>query len=376
MTAASSTSEATSTVLSGGGEMGALMRQTDWAATPLGPVATWPQSLKTAVSILLDSRFGMYIAWGPQYVQIYNDGYRPILGATKHPRAMGNVASDTFAESWDIIRPMFEDVRRGIAVGSDDWMLPLDRFGYLEECFFTFSYSPIRDESGGVGGIHVTVTETTQRVLAARRLSALHALVESTFGKRTATEAALAAVAVLGETRGDVPFAMVYLLDGETHGLRLAASVGVEPGSVAAAPESWPLAAVLADGRIESVADIATRFAPIPSRIWPENVESAVVVPIRRAGEDAGCGVLVAGVSPRRAMDADYTKFFALAASHLATAIADTRVAEAERRLVDAERERLYAHFLQAPFPVAVFRGPTHVVELANPAALAVWGKT
>jgi PAS domain S-box-containing protein len=366
----------TSTVLSGGGEMGALMRATDWAATPLGPVEMWPQSLKTAVSILLDSRFGMYIAWGPKYAQIYNDGYRPILGATKHPRAMGNVASDTFAESWDIIGPMFDGVRRGTATGSEDWMLPLDRFGYLEECFFTFSYSPIRDESGGVGGVHVTVTETTQRVLAARRLRALHALAESSFGKRTADEAASAVAAVLGEARADVPFALVFLRDGEGPGLRLAASVGLEASSAARSPASWPLAAVLAARHLEVVDDLAARFERIPSGVWPEDVSTAVVLPIRRGGEDAACGVLVAAVSPRRALDAEYTDFFAQVSSHLARAIADTRAVEAERQLVEAERQRLYAHFLQAPFAVAVMRGPTHIVELANPVALALWGKT
>ena len=117
-------------VLAGGGEMGALMRRTDWSATPLGPIDGWPQSLRTAVSIMLDSRFGMYIAWGPRYVQLYNDAYRPILGSTKHPQALGNLASRTFAESWDIIGPMFDAVRGGSATGSDDWMLPLERHGF------------------------------------------------------------------------------------------------------------------------------------------------------------------------------------------------------------------------------------------------------
>lgn len=160
-------------VLIGGGEMGALMRSIDWAQTPVGPLETWPQSLRTALSILLESRFPMYLAWGPQFVQFYNDGYQLILGSTKHPAAMGRSAQLTFAESWHIIGPMFDGVMQGTAVGSEDWMLPLDRSGYLEECYFTFSYSPIRDESGGVGGVLVTVTETTGRVLSERRLRTL-----------------------------------------------------------------------------------------------------------------------------------------------------------------------------------------------------------
>ncbi len=159
--------------LLGGGEMGTLMRSLDWSQTPVGPVDSWPQSLKTAVSVVLESKFPMYIAWGEQYTQFYNDGYRPILGTTKHPQALGGSTRDTFAESWDIIGPMFADVRRGIPCGAEDWLLPLERHGYLEDCYFTFSYSPIRDESGQVGGILVTVVETTARVLGERRLQTL-----------------------------------------------------------------------------------------------------------------------------------------------------------------------------------------------------------
>ena len=367
--------------------MGTLMRSTDWASTPLGPVELWPQSLRTAVSILLDSKFGMYIAWGPEYAQLYNDRYRPILGSTKHPQALGNRASITFAESWNIIGPMFEDVRRGNAVGSEDWMLPLDRHGYLEECFFTFSYSPIRDESGGVGGIHVTVTETTSRVLAARRLRTLHQLSERSFGKRSADEACLAAASSLSTAREDVPFALLYLFSDDGEEARLAGSCGIEPSSKAVPPTlrmahdsrstaSWPLERLRDSRAISTVDDLGSRFGSIPSGCWPEDVNTAIMTPLTRGDQGARYGVLIAGVSPRRALDADYTEFFALLASHVATALADARELEDERKLVAAERERLYAHFLQAPFAVAVLKGPSLTVELANPAALSVWGKT
>src|SRR4051812_15972706 len=112
--------------LAGGGEMGALMRGMDWLRSTVGPVAHWPQSLRTAISIALQSRFGMYVAWGPDFTQFYNDAYRPILGSTKHP-AVGRAARETFRESWHIIGPLFEQVMQGEAVGADDWMLPLDR---------------------------------------------------------------------------------------------------------------------------------------------------------------------------------------------------------------------------------------------------------
>jgi len=120
--------------LAGGGEMGALMRSIDWSRTAVGPVEGWPQSLRTALSILLETGFPMYIAWGPGFTQFYNDGFRPILGSTKHPAAMGISTRITFAEIWDIIGPMFQGVMRGTPTTLVDFLLPLDRHGFIEDC--------------------------------------------------------------------------------------------------------------------------------------------------------------------------------------------------------------------------------------------------
>src|SRR5687768_766395 len=168
--------------------MGALMRTIDWSRTPVGPVETWPQSLRTALSILLETGFPMYIAWGPEFTQFYNDGYRPILGATKHP-AIGRGTPETFAEIWDLIGPMFRGVLEGRATTVVDFLLPLDRYGFTEECYFIFSYSPIREEGGRVGGVLVTVTETTTRVLGERRMATSQALAARTREARTVAEA-------------------------------------------------------------------------------------------------------------------------------------------------------------------------------------------
>lgn len=149
--------------ISGGGEMGALIRAYDWSTTSLGDPEDWPQSLKFAVSLMLDNPFGMYIAWGDDFIQLYNDSYRPILGSTKHPQALGISTRDTFSEIWYIIGSMFDDVMKGKAVGFPDFMLPLNRDGFTEECYFDFSYSPIRKENGEVGGVLVTVIETTNK---------------------------------------------------------------------------------------------------------------------------------------------------------------------------------------------------------------------
>ncbi|MEO6489369.1 MAG: PAS domain-containing protein [Ferruginibacter sp.] len=156
--------------LKGGGEMGEQIRAKDWSKTSLGDPAGWPQSLRTMVAVMLDNPFGMYIAWGDDYIQLYNDGYRPILGVTKHPYALGISTRETFEEIWHIIGPMFDGVLQGKAVGFPDFMLPLNRNGFVEECFFDFSYSPIRKDDGEVGGVLVTVLETTNKKIAEEAL--------------------------------------------------------------------------------------------------------------------------------------------------------------------------------------------------------------
>ncbi|HUM47545.1 MAG TPA: PAS domain-containing protein, partial [Chitinophagales bacterium] len=156
--------------LRGGGEMGELIRAKDWSKTSLGDPKDWPQSLRTMVAVMLDNPFGMYIAWGSEYIQLYNDGYRPILGATKHPGALGISSRETFSEIWHIIASMFDGVMKGKAVGFPDFMLPLNRYGFTEECYFDFSYSPIRKDDGAVGGILVTVIETTHKKKTEDRL--------------------------------------------------------------------------------------------------------------------------------------------------------------------------------------------------------------
>ena len=166
--------------LQGGGEMGELIRSVDWSQTPIGPVDTWPQSLRLSVSIILSTPFPMYIAWGKEYTQLYNDGYRPILGTTKHPQAMGTSTRETFAEIYHIVGPMFNDVMKGKAIWAPDFMYVLERNGYPEECFFDFAYSPIYNEDGSAGGVLVTVIEKTENFKNLKKLEEInHTLLNS-----------------------------------------------------------------------------------------------------------------------------------------------------------------------------------------------------
>src|SRR3954447_17239593 len=200
--------------LSGGGEMGALTRSTRWNGTAFGAVSEWPQSLRTAISIMLESRFAMVVAWAPEFRFFYNDRYRPILG-TKHPAALGAPGVEIFPEVWPVVGPEFERVRRGEAFAVDDWLLPLDRNGYLENCWFTLSYSPIRDETGGVGGVLAVVAETTRRVESERRLTTLSELADAAAAATSDRDACGNAATVFRRNALDVPFALFYLIDAD-----------------------------------------------------------------------------------------------------------------------------------------------------------------
>src|SRR5581483_506404 len=303
------------------------------------------QSLKTSVSICLASRFPILIWWGPEFVKLYNDAYAAIIG-DKHPRALGAPGREVWPEIWDIIGPMLASViERGEATWSADQMLPLRRKGYSEECYFTFSYSPIRDETGGVGGVFTAVSETTARVVGERRLAALRELAAATVEARTAEDACAAAARALAEYPADLPFALIYLLDADGQQARLAGAAGLAPDAPARpavvelagdhAAGAWPLGRVVRAGPLV-LGDLAERFGVLPGGPWPEPTHTAVVLPIAQAGQERPAGVLVAGVSPRRALDDEYRGFLDLVAGQLAAAIADARANEAERARAEA----------------------------------------
>ena len=203
----------------------------DWASTPIGPREHWPQSLRTSLSICLASRFPILIWWGPELIKLYNDAYMPILG-DKHPRALGARGRDVWPEIWHVIGPMLDQVmHEGQATWSDDQLLMVDRYGYPEECYFTFSYSPISDESGGVGGIFTAVTETTSRVIGRRRLDTLRQLAARASEAKSAEQACRNAAEILEANPLDIPFAGLYLRDGDGSARRVAA-VGEIPAHI------------------------------------------------------------------------------------------------------------------------------------------------
>ena len=158
--------------LSGGGELGRLTREKDWTSTSVGDPSEWPQSLRTTISIILNSKFPMFLFWGPDLVCFYNDAYRPSLGNDgKHPHILGGKAEDYWQEIMHIIRPLIDQVlTTGESTWSEDQLIPIYRNGKIEDVYWTFSYSPVKDESGKPAGVFVTCTETTEKVLAIKKL--------------------------------------------------------------------------------------------------------------------------------------------------------------------------------------------------------------
>jgi PAS domain S-box-containing protein len=331
----------------GNGEMCALMRSHDWSQTPLGPVENWPQSLRTTVSILLNSRYPMFTFWGPHLVKLYNDAYRPVLGLTKHPKALGRPAPEIWPDIWDAIGPMVERViATGEPTWSDNFQLFMHRSGYLEETYFTFSYSPIRDETGGIGGLFCACMETTKQVLSERRLQTLRDLAAQAGEAKTAEAACEIAMTILANNAADIPFALLYLLDAEAQHAYLAGTTGLESNTPASPnfvkfsdvtdSAGWPLAKVAHTSKLEQIENVIERFGELKVGLWDESPHTALVLPVASPGQERPAGLLVAGISSRRALDDDYQGFLELVAGQVASAIVDARAYEAERQRAEA----------------------------------------
>ena len=338
------------------GEMARLIREKDWSKTPFGPIEGWSPALRSAVGIILGSRFPMVLYWGDTRALIYNDAWSPVPGQ-KHPWALGTPGDEVWAEIWDIIGPMFDQVmNQGVATWSDDQLLPLNRYGYVEECYFYYSYSPVRGEDGQVEGVFTAVTETTLRVLAERRERLLREISEAMSNTRSAAEACTVALQQLATLPEEAPYSLAYLRDEETgcyrllrHDARVAANDWLpdnvnlaDPGTAAWFAEAARTGApVLIEGMRQRLG------LDLSGDPWPEPVEQCLVVPILSPRPDAPHGFLVPALSPRRRYTTDYGTLFERIAGFITTAITNAESYEAERRRAEklAELDRAKTAF-------------------------------
>ncbi|MEJ2860022.1 SpoIIE family protein phosphatase [Actinomycetospora flava] len=345
-------SPGTQALVAGGGRVGADMASVDWTTTPLGEPDTWSTPLRTVVRMLLTSRFSMWMAWGPDLTVFYNDAYWRDTLQSKHPWALGKPAKVMWSEIWPDIGPRIASVlETGVATWDEDLLLFLERSGYPEETFHTFSYSPLADADGSIAGMLCVVTETTERVIGDRRLTTMSDLGTAVGPARSRSDVLDAVEDTLGENDRDLPFSLVYLYDpdgGDAGVARLAASSGVVAGSPVAPPTvaggdgAWP-AERLATGVPVLVDDLAERWGDaVPRGAWDRPATQAVMVPLAAApgeGEAGIAGFLVAGVNPHRRYDDRMASFFELLGGQITAGLANAGGFEAERRRSEALAE-------------------------------------
>ena len=326
------------------------MRAHDWSTSPLGLPEGWPNGLKVAMRLLLGSRFDMWLGWGPDIAFFYNDAYRPTLG-NKHPRSLGMPTRVLWAEIWPDIEARLRGVyERGESSWDRALLLLLERHGYPEETYHTFSYSPLLGDSGQVEGVFCAVTEDTDRVISERRLDLLRQLA-SGLGTADSRAAALAATReALGRNRHDLLFSLVYLFEPGERTV-LACAIGIDashrraPADLNGGRPVWDLSAF--DDQVDHfVVDLAAD-TDLPTGAWQRPPAAAVIVPLVRPGSDHPRGALIVGLNPHRPFDNDYLGFVKLLAGQLAASLANAEAYEAERQralaLADAVQLRQQA---------------------------------
>jgi PAS domain S-box-containing protein len=328
-----------------GGNMAARMAATDWSKSPLGPTAQWPQSLRAAVRIMLTSRFAMWMAWGSELTFFCNDAYLPTLGV-KESWALGTSARKVWQEIWPDIGPRIDHVlTNGESTWDEGLLLFLERSGYSEETYHTFSYSPLSDDSGKIAGMLCVVTEETERVIGERRLFVLRDLSAELATVSTEIEIFPALERSLAKAAADLPFALVYLCSEDGRLGQLAATSGIKAGSKQAPAEIncaqsdavWPFSEI--EQKPILIPNLIERFADLPAGPWPKSPQQAIIFPLSQAGHAKPIGFFVAGLNPFRPLDDDYQSFIGLFVGQLSAGLTNARTFETERKRAEALAE-------------------------------------
>ena len=339
--------------LTGGGELGARIRAFDWSNTSLGSPERWPRSLRTCVRIVLTSSQPMFVWWGEDLVNIYNDAYKTIVGG-KHPEALGQPASVVWREIWAEVEPRLRSaIRDNVGTYDEALLLIMERHGYREETYYTFSYSPVPGDDDKTGGVICANTDDTQRIIGARQLATLRDVASRTVDTRSAAEAYQRAAEALESASRDAPFCAIYSVDADNLRANLMSTSGF--GSRESAPQSFELAdpayacvrEALAEQAIQLMSDLDRHFAERPTGAWSEPPRQAAIVPLPRSAQTGKAGVLIVGLNPFRLLDELYRDFLSLLGRQLAGSVATAEAYELERKRAEqlAEIDRAKTTF-------------------------------
>jgi PAS domain S-box-containing protein len=330
-----------------GGELGILVRDFDWSVTPLGDLENWPQSLKTIVRVMLTSRFAMWMGWGPDLTFLYNDAYARMTLGKKHPWALGKPSREVWAEIRQDIGPRIQRVLdTGEATWDEALLLFLERSGYREETYHTFSYSPLHADDGRVVGHLCVVSEETERVIGERRLTTLRSLAAELSTTSTEQDVMAAIERSLRANAKDLPFTLTYLFNREDQA-SLGGWTGIEsnhPAAPAAIPThinhgGWPIEEMLAQNAAVRIDDAESLFGPLPTGSWSESPRGALLVPIASQVQDKPAGVFITALNPYRQLDANYIGFIELIAGQIAGSLGNASAYEQERKRAESLAE-------------------------------------
>lgn len=414
--------------LQGGGQMGAMIRSSDWSGNPLGEPETWPDSLRSALSISLNSGFPIAIYWGSEFILLYNDAWSSIPG-DKHPWALGKPGAEVWPEIWEGLEDEFKGVlEKGESYHRPDALLPMYRYGYTEECYFDYTLSPVIATNGNICGVFNAVIETTYKFINERRNNILHQFQRRLHMAHGYKEGVHICRQILSSAVEDIVFSVLYTVNTEKEReINLSSCIGIPEEEVSQV--SWPIWESLDRGGHIHISNLTNYFPAPVTGYWPEPCREAFIAPIA-GGEAKIKGCIIFGVSPRKKLDSNYQHFLLSAALHTGTILNNSyaheqseiyqreqqlneelmaaneelsalneelrtvneqlqesqenlknlnneleeRVAirtlelKRARREALARGERLKRLFMQAPAGICILEGPNLVFELINPA--------